>query len=380
MVSDIIKEQCCGCGACANICPKQCITMEEDAEGFRYPKIDSGKCVECGLCNKVCIAQKEQEFRDAVPKAFAAYNLNENIRLNSSSGGIFTLFAEHILQQGGLVAGVKFDNEFNAVFSIAENKEELQEFRGSKYIQSDTRDIFKRVENELQSGRKVLFVGTPCQVNALYYFLKKEYDNLYLIDFICHGVPSPHIWREYINSKESQKKAKLRTVSFRDKKSGWKNYHVNMQFVDGSVYDQVYQKETYMRGFLSDLYLRPSCYQCQVKGVEKRKSDITIADFWGAQNILPQEDDDKGMSLAILYTTKGSKMLESISGQAWIQEVVFEEVVRYNPSYFKAAKFNRRRQHFFATRDNKIENRILKEIEGNFVRRGVRRIKKFLKR
>ena len=230
------KKDCCGCSACVQKCPKQCISLKEDCEGFLYPIVDKDICIDCGLCEKVCPILYQGEERKPL-KVFAAKNHDEEIRKQSSSGGIFTLLAEKIINEGGVVFGAKFDENWDVKHDYTETIEGLAAFRGSKYVQSRIEDNYRKAETFLKQGRKVLFSGTPCQIAGLKRFFRKEYENLLTVDFICHGVPSPGVWRRYLQETVARmcdknrvstdpisiKNARVESISFRDKSHGWKN-------------------------------------------------------------------------------------------------------------------------------------------------------------
>ena len=342
------KKDCCGCNACVQKCPKQCISLKEDFEGFLYPIVDKATCIDCGLCEKVCPVLHQNEPREPL-KVYAAKNYNEEIRKQSSSGGIFTLLAEKIIQESGVVFGARFDENWEVRHDYTETIEGLAAFRGSKYVQSRIEDNYLKAETFLKQGRKVLFSGTPCQIAGLKRFLRKEYENLLTVDFICHGVPSPGVWRRYLqetvvrmcdkNSVSTDpisiEKARIESISFRDKESGWKKYSFTLTLsattwsgVKNTVsLSEVFPKNTFMKGFLADLYLRPSCYACPAK-CGKSDSDITIGDFWGIQNYYPELDDDKGISLLIISNKNCKDLLLQVQlyEQKEIQHVYFKSV------------------------------------------------------
>ena len=285
------KEDCCGCNACVQICPKNCILMKEDEEGFKYPCVDEKGCIECGLCKKVCpiIKSKGQSSNNNVmPKAIGGWYKNDDVRFKSSSGGAFHLFAEYILNNGGVVYGCTLNESLEAVHIGVETMNELHLLYGSKYVQSDIGNVYKNVKEKLESGRKVLFVGTPCQAAGLKSYLQKDYNNLYTCDFICHGVPSPLVFRKYIDYLEHKYGDKVTGFRFRNKDDGWRPTGQQMgtlvEFKSGNVkkFMPAY-KDAYMNGFLDDLYLRPSCYNCQFKKLPKNYADVSIADFWGVK-------------------------------------------------------------------------------------------------
>lgn len=371
------KSKCCGCSACKNICPKDCISIISDKEGFLYPKVDTSKCISCNLCENVCPALNSKPTIDKTT-AYACYNNDETIRLQSSSGGIFTLLAEKILSQGGVVFGASFDENFNIVHTKAETIAELSKFRGSKYVQSDINTTYKQAELFLKKGIKVLFSGTPCQINGLSNYLRKEYDNLLLVDFICHGTPSPLIWNNYIKNKEIDFQSRPEKIYFRHKNYGWERYSLSFSFKNNTEYLKDLHEDTFMKGFLSDLYLRPSCYRCTARG-EYRASDITLADFWGIQNILPELDDDKGTSLVITNTLKGTEIFKSIQDGMIYQTVDLDQAIKYNPSYLKSVKPNKYRDKFF-NEYNSIPFDILIQKYGHKKRPLIRRILSKIKR
>lgn len=345
MIKITQKENCTGCYACKNICPEDCITMGSDFEGFRYPTVDIKSCVECGLCEKVCPIIHKKVIENN-PKAYACYNKNEKTRMESSSGGLFTLIAEQIIDNGGIVFGALFDNEFNVIHDYVDIKENLSKLRGSKYVQSKIGDMHKKVKCDLLQGKQVLFTGTPCQIAGLKSYLQKDYDNLFCIDNICHGVPSPKVWQNYISYQEKYFKSSLSKINFRNKDTGWKDYSVYISFENNDEYKNKFNNDLYMKAFLKDICLRPSCYQCEFKSLH-RQSDITLADYWGIQSMIPDMDDDKGTSLIFVNSERGQVMLEKIKAQILYREVDINKAVVYNPSAVKSSVRNPRREDFF---------------------------------
>ena len=343
------KKDCTGCFACANICPQDCISMESDPEGFWYPQIDREKCTDCGCCEEVCpILQKRQA--KSRPIAYACYNNDENVRKDSSSGGIFTLLAEKAMDQGGIVFGVCFDDDFTVLHSRAEKKEELQKFRGSKYAQSHIGTTFSQAKEILDTGKKVMFTGTPCQIAGLKSYLQKDYDNLFCVDIICHGVPSPMVWQKYKQYRRSIDEAVPCSISFRHKKEGWKRFAVQFQYADSTEYVQPFTKDFYMKAFLKNVCLRPSCYACHFKSLQ-RESDVTLADFWGVQELMQDMDDDRGTSLIFVHSEKGKELLERIKNNMVLKEVDIIKAVAYNLSAIRSAENNPNREKFFEELD-----------------------------
>lgn len=304
MIEIFKKEDCCGCTACKQICPKHCINLNEDKEGFLYPMVNHSICINCGLCEKVCpiLTPKEERFPISV---YAGKLKNDTIRKVSSSGGMFTLLAEQIINQGGVVFGAKFNENWEVVHSYTETMDGIAPLRRSKYVQSNINNTFQTAERFLKQGRKVLFVGTPCQTTGLKKYLCKEYENLLTVDFVCHGVPSPKVWRKYldwIKTDHQKDRRQFIEINFRDKSTGWKNYSITYA-TSGKKKTQRFQDNPYMQAFLANLTLRPSCYNCQFKKGQA-ESDITIGDFWGIERLKPTIDDDLGVSLIMIHNPK----------------------------------------------------------------------------
>lgn len=327
----IEKSKCIGCLSCVNICPEKCINMVGDELGFTYPVIDLSKCVECNLCVKVCpCTESLQKRNDYKTKAFAVANKDDEIRKKSSSGGVFRSLAEEVIHRNGIVYGVTFDDEMYSVSHIGiERVEELHKLQGSKYLQSHLGNVFENIEKQLKHGKLVLFSGTPCQIAALKKYINTEYDNLYLVDIVCHGVPSQEVWKRYLKNLENENGSKAVSASFRDKNAGWKNFYVRVEFENGNQILEPYNKNLYFRGFLKNIFLRSSCYNCMYKSVD-RISDITMADFWGVDVILPDINDDRGLSLVLTNSEKGEQMIGSIQDNCLIREVELNEAIKYN--------------------------------------------------
>ena len=303
------KRDCTGCHACQQICPTSAIEMIADQEGFLYPKVDTAKCVECGKCIKTCPVIHPNKPQNPT-HVYASYSNDSKVRGNSSSGGMFTLMARKTLASGGVVYGAHYTAQFEVEHLGIESEEEIHKLRGSKYSQSRINNCYSELKAHLNDNRQVLFVGSPCQVAGLKRYLGKEHDKLTLIDFICHGVPSPMVWQRYLSELNLKE---ITHISHRDKSTGWHNYSVNIKGVN---HEQTATKiltpffsDTYIRGFLSDLYLRPSCHHCPTKGFSSG-SDITIADYWEAERTIA--DDDKGLSMVIPHSPRGQALFESL--------------------------------------------------------------------
>lgn len=353
------KKNCTGCFACANICLKACINMKTDAEGFWYPEVDNTKCIKCGKCKVVCPIINKKAIENK-PIGYACINKNEKIRLDSSSGGIFSLIAEQVITGGGVVFGASFNNNFDVEHSFVETIEEVGKFRGSKYVQSRIGNIYSQVKMFLQARRLVLFSGTPCQIAGLKSFLGKSYDNLICTDIICHGVPSPYVWRKYIEFREEKAGSSVKSIAFRLKNEGWKRYSVSFRFMNDTEYQQNLHQDLYMRAFLKDICLRPSCYDCQFKTLH-RQSDITLADFWGVQNLFPEMDDDKGTSLIFINSEIGQFILNGIKDKILYQKVDIHKAIKYNSSAIKSVKQNPNRDKFMIEIDKEPFDSLVKK-------------------
>lgn len=343
--------QCSGCCACANACPRNAITMRENMEGFIYPVIDHALCIECSACDRACtqvhewLQEEDMLNRNSVPQAYAVINDNPLTRDKSSSGGVFRLLAEKVIHQGGIVYGASFNEKWEVCHGSVDNSVDLEKLQGSKYVQSRIGLVYRDIKKQLATGRLVLFSGTPCQCEGLYGYLGIKYDNLFVVDLICHGVPSPLVWKHYIQYVCKLKKStEISRISFRSKKLSWERYLLEFTFVNSSKYQNDLHTDIYMRGFLRDLYLRKSCYQCSCRRLH-RVSDITLADFWGIKNVLPSMYDGKGTSLVLVQSRKGEKMLSGIVAQK--ERVDFAQGIRGNPAYLVSPALNPKRDMFF---------------------------------
>lgn len=342
-------NRCTGCGVCEKICPKGCILLTRDEDGFLFPNINRKQCAECGLCEKRCPVQHELPGKKDVISAYAAYTKNGEIRRNSSSGGIFSELTKAVVEAGGVVFGTAFCEDFRSVrHTAACSNEELLAFRGSKYVQSEIGNSYQEAKKYLEQGRWVYFSGTPCQIGGLYSYLNREYDRLITQDFICHGVPSPKLWEKYLNHMERKLHSAVSDVSFRNKTRGWKAYSVKLHFSNGGVYEQAFFKNPYMKAFLRDLCLRPSCYQCAFKGME-RQADITLADFWGIGKVAAEMDDDRGTSLVMIRSEKGEQLFEKIQSSLVFQSVDAADAIRGNTAALQSVQCPDNRDLFMQT-------------------------------
>jgi coenzyme F420-reducing hydrogenase beta subunit len=354
--------------------------MYEDEEGFLYPVVDIKTCTDCGLCEKVCpvINYKVGKKPNLV---YAAKSHDEQIRMESSSGGVFTLLAEQIIKDGGIVFGARFNENWEVIHDYTETIEGLSAFRGSKYVQSRIGKTYSQAKQFLKAGRKVLFSGTPCQIAGLKLFLRKEYDKLLTVDFVCHGVPSPMIWIKYLSYlADNQSLAMwIENINFRSKTNGWKNYNFVLYPKNSEQkFVEPLHKNLFMKGFLSDLYLRPSCHRCPTKSLSSG-SDITLGDFWGIQNVLPNFDDDKGVSLVMINSEKGKSAFNSIDVVR--QETAYKSAVQYNPAIEISMKPSEKRSEFFRFLSNEnLNSLILRLTHQTFAKRILRKIGRLIKR
>ena len=323
------KRACCGCQACHDACPAKCISMVADAEGFLYPKVNQADCLDCHLCEKICpqingVTPKET---DSPAACYAAFANDDDIRLQSSSGGIFSLLADAVLRKGGVVFGARFDDHFAVFHSFTETAAELSPFRGSKYAQSDLQGAYSQVQQFIKTGRPVLFSGTPCQIAGLRSYLRgKEYDNLFLVSIVCRGVPSPRIWKDYLGDISGKRLPT--SVNMRNKDNGWSRYKLVIRREGQTLLDRQGTDTPFMRAFLMSLTLRPSCYSCHFRG--NHGSDLTLGDYWSVERVHPDMADDKGASVVLVYSQKGRNLLDGLD--VTLQETRYEDVLPDNPA------------------------------------------------
>lgn len=338
------KSKCCGCEACANACPKNCIRMIEDDEGFLYPQVDQAVCINCHLCEKVCPVINFKAPGEGLIGAYAIRANDSDIRERSSSGGIFYYLAKSVLDKGGSVVAPVFDGKFELHHQIITDPALIDKAMGAKYVQSKIDDVYTEVEYLLKDKKIVYFTGTPCQISGLKKYLRQDYEGLITQDIICHGVPSPGIWNKHIQYLSV--KGKIKKVNFRDKSRGWRGYSLKVTYEGGKVYCEPSYREPYLKTYSRDLSSRPSCFECPFKG-EFRESDITLGDFWGIEKICPSMDDNKGTSLVIIHTEKGKKLLEPVLELSDFQEVKYQLALSYNKAALLPASPSPNREQFF---------------------------------
>ena len=326
------KKQCCGCGACMNICPKGAITMDKDVYGFYYPTINNSLCINCGACTRVCAFQNA-DSKETEKTGYGVTAKDDSLTEKSSSGGVFAVVAKHILKQGGIVYGAAYADTDLFVHHIRiESVSDLARLQGSKYVRSEIQDIFTDVRNQLKTGRPVLFSGTPCQVGAIKAFLGKEPENLYTMDIVCHGTPSGDMFKNYIRLKEQKYGKQVTGFVFRNKENGWSTSTGKITFIDGTEKKIYSSEESYPRYFLAGSLYRDSCYNCRYASAD-RPGDITAGDFWGvekANSSFDAEHHHKGISALICNTEKGKELFEECKDDFYFFDSSFEEIARGN--------------------------------------------------
>lgn len=358
------KKNCCGCGACANACPCDAISMSKDEYGFGYPHINFEKCANCNLCTHVC--EKVNKNESSMPlKAFAASHRNKDILLKSSSGGVFSALAEHFLNNGGAVCGCVFNNKLNAIHICTEKESDLLKIRKSKYLQSDVGFIYRDIKNRLNAGQPVLFTGTPCQVAALYAVVGKRHENLTTMDLICHGVPSQLMFDRFIKYLEKRYKTKITDFDFRSKKYGWCRFTMEFTDYNKRTINIGKAKEFYMPSFTGGNIIRPSCLSCKY-ACANRIGDITIGDLWGYEKFNINCDINNGTSVFTVNNEKAIKLLDIISKNLIFDEVDYNTVVNRNTCLHKPTPEGKKRDLYMqALKDDKIEEIALRYRKNN---------------
>lgn len=358
------KRNCTGCFACYSICPKKAIEMKEDKEGFKYPVINRSKCVDCGLCSKVCpvLNKKQIDKREKKPTVYAAWSKKEDVRLDSTSGGIFSELANYFYGNNGYVCGAIYNKHNLVEHIISSNAEDINEIRSSKYLQSDINDIYKKIKEKLEQKKLVLICGSPCQISGLYNFLGKNYDNLYTCDFICRGMNSPKIFKKYIEDLEDKYMSKVKKIKFKNKIHGWHNFSTRIDFENGKKYIGGRYVDAYMLGYLKyNAFMRPSCYECKFKGLPKN-SDITLADFWGIEKINLKLDNNKGTSMVLINSEKGKELFDKIKNNIEFEQIKSEDVFEQNVCNSYSPKLTETRKKVFEN----IDNMTFDELKNNF--------------
>lgn len=345
MIDRLTKEECCGCNACGDACPKGSISFSKDEEGFLYPHIDKASCIECNICEKVCPvinidSLKKNDYEK--PKCYAAVHKNLQVRFDSTSGGAFSAFAKKAYQEKSYVGGAVWNEDWSVSQFISNNKKDMERLRSSKYIQSNAIGFYKEVKELLKAGENVVVCGAPCQMAALRSFLGKPYDNLLILDFVCMYVNSPKIWEAYIKGLEEKHHSKVVYVKDKNKEIGWRTLCTKIVFENGDVIYETQEKNAFRRCYMGmKVGARPSCHDCKFKGFP-RIADVTLADFWGVEKYLPKEyDNNLGTSLVLLNSEKGKNYYENkVVSLMTTQEIPFESILGGNLGLIQSHKPN----------------------------------------
>ena len=357
------KEMCYGCNACVEICSAGAIHMEEDAEGFLYPVADTAKCTDNGMCRKVCIRKEPQTvtYESSFPRAFIAYNKENEIRKSSSSGGIFPALAQYVIEEKkGVVVGVRFDDNMNAAADVAETLEEARAFSGSKYVKSEFGGIFHKIKELLTEGRYVLYSGLPCECAGLRAFLQRDYDNLVICELLCHSAPSPKVFRQYVNYLSDRYKSQVVNIRFRGKDRGWKRSDCEtvITLANGKTRRHLTYEDIYYRAFVNGCISRPCCSNCGYTFLN-RAGDLTIGDCWSVSKVAPRMYDNKGVNMVLVNNRKALKVFRAVKEHLKFVERTAEEVFRRN--HKKSTEDKRQRIAFFCELDQKPIDELLED-------------------
>lgn len=347
MISITQKSECCGCSACKSICPKKCIQMREDEEGFLYPKVNIEVCVKCGLCEKVCPILNKEDRNKYSQEGYVVQHKDERILRESTAGGAFTAIAEHIISLDGIVFGVKLDKNFNAKHTYVDNVGDLKVFRNSKYIQSDVGETYQQAKSFLEEDRYVCFSGTPCQIEGLIKYLGRGYEKLVTVDVVCRSVPSPLIFKKYLQYQEQESKYKIKDIKFRDKYYGYKYSTMNI-IADRNRgnYHKGIESDAWLRAFFSNICNRPSCYKCEFRS-QYRSSDFTIWDCFNVGRFNKELDNDKGATRIIVHTDKAKQLFKEISQNLKYEKVDLEKLTNNVRELEDSPELNKKRREFF---------------------------------
>ena len=362
MVESISKEVCTGCKMCGDICPTNAISFQTDFDGCWYPNVDDKKCVKCGLCEKKCPALHVMTSQKAKnPAVYAAWTKDDKIRYDSTSGGIYYELAKSFIEQGGYIAGCAFSEDYKtAKHVLGKTEHDLQEIMGSKYFQSDTAGIYKAVLELLKQEQKVLFCGTPCQVAALRSYVGKDYENLFLLDFICKGINSPKAYTSYINELEQKYHSTARSVRQKSKKTGWQSLATNVVFENGKEYHKDRYTDWWIQGYTcGNLFMRRNCQECLYKTMP-RQADLTFGDFWGIKGC-NEADYEKGISVVFENSKKGTFLLQGAANKMHLEKRTMNEVLEGNPYLFGQAVQKGNRQRFFELLEKEPFSKAVKE-------------------
>ncbi len=354
------EKDCCGCEACFNRCPVHAIEMRTDIDGFWYPKINDDLCIGCNQCREVCPVNHKKNKAQTI-KTIAGVIKDKNQYYASSSGGIFTALALQMLGNNGYVCGAAYNAEYTAEHVCSNENRIIKRIQGTKYIQSRINENYRTIEDLLKKGESVLFSGTPCQVAGLKCYLKTDYENLVCVDLICHGVPSPKIWKKYL--QELQNEENISSINFREKSRNINESFFVINYKDGTHIKEKKAENLYMKGFIGNYFLRESCFNCHFKG-DHRYSDITIGDFWGAKEFYPKDFPDANVSSIVIHSDKGLRYMKSISSSLTVKEIRQEEIKLWNDCFDHSVNINKKREEFLMRAESESIHDLLKEYTG----------------
>lgn len=382
MINIVNKVECCGCEACYNVCPKNCIEMKSDEEGFLYPRVNQDTCINCGLCEKVCpIINHVPREKNDNQEAYLMQHNDDEICRQSTAGGAFTGIASYVIEKGGIVFGVEMTEDYKVRHTSAETIEELEKFRNSKYVQSRIGTVFQQVKRELSKGRMVCFSGTPCQVEGLRHFLGKDYENLILVDVVCRAVPSPGVWEKYIKY-EVEQKGEISSVRFRDKTLGYQYSTMELKSKVEKTYRGGIESQPWLRMFFSGMIIRPSCTDCIFRS-RYRNSDFTIWDCFNSYEFDKSFNERKGTTRVLVHSEKGRVILEEIKKDYYVSEINADYAVSGVAEMVVSPQCNERKNEFFdyysSTQFNEILNMFFPSTVKVQVKRLLRRILSFLR-
>ena len=367
MIDDVVKNKCNGCYACYNICPVDAITMTPDSEGFSYPLIDYNKCIKCEKCSMVCTAKNsmKRDNRD-IPNVYACWSSDEEIRIGSTSGGVFSELAMQVLKNSGYVCGAIYNEEHMVEHYLSCNMDDLDKIRQSKYVQSAIHTIYRQIADLLEDNKLVLFCGTPCECAGLYQYLKcleTNQSKLILIDFVCRGSNSPKVYRMFLDQLEAEYGAKVKRVWFKNKTYGWNRFSTKIEFENGESYLHDRNSDQYIRGYIeANLYMRPCCGDCDFKGFP-RISDITLGDFWGIELKDKSKTTDKGTSLVMINSPKGEDLFYAIKENIFYEEKELSDASKGNPCMYQSIVHGPNRENFM----RELDQRNINENIGRFL-------------
>ncbi len=377
MIDQKAKEQCNGCKMCKDLCPKNAISYNVDREGFWYPIVDYNKCISCGLCVKRCPNINQIKYQTEKPLVYAAWSKSSDIRLASTSGGIFYELAKNVIEAGGYVAGCVYTEDFKgAKHILVHSMEELPPLMVSKYLQSDTEDIYKQVKQLLELNQQVLFVGAPCHCAAMASYLNKNYENLILCDFICRGANSPKAHQKYVEFLEKKYGADMTSLRSKDKRNGWNHFGQSATFSNGKEYFGDRQTDLRIVAYhYGNLMMRQACNQCQFKHIPRDGADITLADFWGISSN-EVHDVEKGISLVMLNSKKGQEIFDKIDSRIEKVEKTLEEAERGNSAIHTSAPKGKNRDAFLQDLDKIPFDRLVAKYRDKQEKRILKRLKR----